>query len=56
MLRLEARPQPSQAMALASPLLALAVTVVLGVALFMLLGKERVKGLSVFFYKAVKNV
>ena len=55
MLRLEARPQPSQAMALASPLLALAVTVVLGVALFMLLGKDPVKGLSVFFYEPVKN-
>ena len=40
MLKLEARPQPSQAMSLASPLIALAVTVVFGVLLFVALGKE----------------
>ena len=31
MFKLEARPQPSQAMSIASPLIALAITVVLGV-------------------------
>jgi general nucleoside transport system permease protein len=55
MLRLEVRPQPSQAMALASPLLALVITVLLGVALFMLLGKDPVKGLSMFFVEPVKS-
>ena len=55
MLRLEARPQPSQAMALASPVLALVITVALGVALFMLLGKDPVRGLQMFFVEPVKN-
>ena len=55
MLRLETRPQPSQAMSIASPLIALAITVVVGVILFLLLGKDPVKGLQVFFYEPVKN-
>ena len=55
MLRLEARPQPSQAMALASPVLALLVTVLLGVALFSALGKDPLRGLQMFFYEPVKN-
>ena len=55
MLRLETRPQPSQAMSLASPLIALAITVVVGVILFLLLGKDPVKGLLVFFYEPVKS-
>lgn len=55
MLKLEARPQPSQAMSVASPLIALAVTVLFGVALFMLLGKDPLKGLSMFFVEPVKN-
>ena len=49
MLRLEPRPQPSARMAWASPLIALAVTVAVGVALFVLLGKDPVRGLQVFF-------
>jgi ABC-type uncharacterized transport system permease subunit len=56
MLRLEARPQPSKAMSLASPLLALAITVVIGVLLFALLGKDPVKGLQVFFVEPVKSL
>ena len=48
MLRLEARPQASRLMSLASPVLALAVTVLIGVALFMLLGKDPLRGLQVF--------
>jgi general nucleoside transport system permease protein len=55
MLRLETRPQPSQAMALASPLLALAVTVLLGMLLFAALGKDPVRALSMFFVEPVKN-
>ena len=38
MLKLEARPQPSRIWILASPLLALVITVLLGIALFALLG------------------
>ena len=55
MLRLEARPQPSRLMALLSPLLALAITVVIGLVLFWLLGKDPLRGLQVFFVEPVKT-
>ena len=55
MLRLEARPQPSKAMSLASPLVALAITVLLGMGLFVLLGKDPAKGLQMFFVEPAKN-
>ena len=55
MLKLEARPQPSQAMGIASPLIALAITVLLGVLLFSALGKDPLQGLRMFFYEPVKN-
>ena len=42
-------------MSLASPLLALAITVLIGVFLFMLLGKDPLRGLQVFFIEPVKN-
>ena len=42
-------------MSIASPLLALAITVVIGVALFILLGKDPLRGLQVFFIEPVKN-
>ena len=56
MFKLETRPQPSRVMALASPLLALAITVVVGVLLFLLLGKDPVRGLQVFFVEPVKSL
>jgi len=56
MLKLEARPQPSRLMSFASPLLALAITVVIGVGLFVLLGKDPVRGLQMFFVEPVKNL
>ena len=55
MLKLEARPQPSGLMSWASPLLALALTVLIGIALFVLLGKDPVRGLELFFVEPVKN-
>ena len=55
MLRLEARPQPSARWGYASPLLALAITVVIGVLLFMLLGKDPVRGLQIFFWEPIKS-
>ena len=55
MIRLEARPQPSKFWAYASPLLALLVTVVLGVLLFLALGKDPVKGLQVFFWEPIRS-
>ncbi len=56
MLKLESRPQPSQWMSFASPVLALAITVVIGVGLFVLLGKDPVRGLQVFFVEPVKSL
>lgn len=55
MLKLEMRPQPSPVWGYASPLLALAVTVLIGVALFVLLGKDPVRGLQVFFVEPVRS-
>ena len=55
MLKLEMRPEPSKVMSIASPLLALAVTVVIGTALFILLGKDPLRGLQVFFVEPVKS-
>src|SRR5690349_24310463 len=56
MLKLEARPEPSRAMSIASPLLALAITIVIGTILFVLLGKDPLRGLAVFFVEPVKSV
>ncbi len=56
MFKLEARPQPSKLMSSASPVLALAFTVVIGVGLFMLLGKDPLKGLQVFFVEPLKSL
>ena len=55
MLKLEPRPEPSRGWSVGSPLLALAITVVLGVLLFMALGKDPVRGLQVFFWDPVKT-
>ncbi|KAF1046019.1 MAG: hypothetical protein GAK38_02722 [Xylophilus sp.] len=54
-LRLEPRPRPSRLWSYASPLLALALTVAIGVALFAALGKDPVRGLLVFFWEPVKS-
>jgi general nucleoside transport system permease protein len=54
-LKLEARPQPSKAWGYGSPVLALLVTVVIGVVLFVALGKDPVRGLQVFFWEPVKS-
>ncbi len=55
MLKLELRPQDSQLWRFASPLLALAITVVLGIGLFVLLGKDPVRGLQMFFWEPLKS-
>jgi simple sugar transport system permease protein len=55
MLRLEPRPAPSRVWTWASPLLALAITVLIGIALFALLGKDPVRGLQVFFWEPIKS-
>lgn len=55
MFKLEARPQPSQWWSLGSPLLALLITVLIGIALFVALGKDPVRGLQVFFWEPIKS-
>ena len=55
MLKLEARPQPSQVMAIASPLIALLITVLIGAALFSALGKDPLRGLQMFFVEPIKS-
>ncbi|MDF1486633.1 ABC transporter permease [Ramlibacter sp. H39-3-26] len=54
-LKLEPRAQASRFWSYGSPLLALLVTVLIGVALFAALGKDPVRGLQVFFWEPVKN-
>ena len=56
MLKLEVRPEPSRSMSVASPLIALAITVLIGTILFVLLGKDPLRGLAVFFVEPVKSV
>jgi simple sugar transport system permease protein len=56
MFKLEARPQASKLMSLASPLLALAVTVLIGVGLFALLGKDPLRGLQMFFVEPLSSL
>ena len=55
MLKLEARPQPSAFWSYGSPLLALLVTVVIGVVLFVALGKDPIRGLEMFFWQPIRN-
>jgi ABC-type uncharacterized transport system permease subunit len=55
MLKLEARPQPSRFWCFVSPLLALLITVLIGVLLFVALGKDPVRGLQIFFWEPIKS-
>jgi ABC-type uncharacterized transport system permease subunit len=56
MLRLEARPEPSRLMALLSPVFAVTITLVVGVGLFSVLGKNPLDGLAIFFVEPVKSL
>ena len=56
MLKLETRPQPSKLMSLASPLLALLITVLIGIGLFLLLGRDPLRGLQMFFWEPIRSV
>lgn len=55
MLKLEARPQASSLWSYVSPLLALLITVAIGIMLFAALGKDPVSGLRVFFWEPIKS-
>ncbi len=56
MLKLEKRPDPSALMSWLSPLLALLLTVVCGIVLFLWLGRNPLTGLSIFFLEPVKDL
>ena len=55
MLKLEARPQPSNFWSYGSPLLALVITVVIGVIMFVALGKDPLRGLEMFFWQPIRS-
>lgn len=55
MFKLEPRATPSTALMLASPLLAVAITVCIGVLLFVALGKDPLAGLQMFFVEPLKS-
>lgn len=53
MLRLEKRPQPSQGWTFGAPVLAVLLTIVLGMALFALLGKDPILATKVIFWDPI---
>jgi ABC-type uncharacterized transport system permease subunit len=55
MLKLEARPQPSNVWSYGSPLLALVITVLIGVIMFLALGKDPLRGLEMFFWQPIRS-
>ena len=55
MLKLEARPQPSGFWSYGSPILALLLTVVIGVIMFVALGKDPLRGLEMFFWLPISS-
>ena len=55
MLKLEARPQPSQVWSYGSPILALLITVLIGVVMFVSLGKDPLRGLEMFFWLPINS-
>ncbi|HYR24850.1 MAG TPA: ABC transporter permease [Aquabacterium sp.] len=55
MFKLEPRPAPSRVLTFASPLIALALTVLIGVILFAALGKDPAAGLRMFFVEPLKG-
>jgi len=55
MFKLEPRAQTSLALAVAAPLLALAITVLIGIVLFTALGKDPVQALRLFFVEPLKD-
>ncbi|HMZ02852.1 MAG TPA: ABC transporter permease [Burkholderiaceae bacterium] len=55
MFKLEPRAQASRAMSLLSPVIALVLTVLIGVLLFSALGKDPVRALQVFFVEPIRN-
>ncbi|MFB0898739.1 MAG: hypothetical protein QMB14_03840, partial [Polaromonas sp.] len=54
-LQLEARPYASRTWGYLSPVLALLITVVIGVLLFLAMGKNPVQGFQVFFWEPIRS-
>ena len=54
-IQLTARPEPSRFWTFLSPVLALLLTVAIGVVLFIALGKDPLKGLEMFFWLPIKS-
>ncbi len=55
MLKLTPRPTPSKVWTFSSPILALVITVIVGLTLFSVLGKDPIQGLLMFFWEPVKS-
>jgi len=55
LIELEPRAEPSRWLVVASPMLALGITISLGVLLFLLLGKDPLSCLQMFFVEPIKN-
>jgi general nucleoside transport system permease protein len=55
MFKLQARSQASAFWSYASPVLALLITIIIGVFLFVALGKDPVRGLQIFFWEPIKS-
>lgn len=55
MIRLYARPAPSAAMRVGTPVLAIVLTILTGLLIFALLGKDPVRGFEVFFVNPLKT-
>lgn len=53
--KLEPRPEPSHAVAVLSPLVAIAITALIGAAIFSALGKSPSAGLGVFFLEPIRS-
>ncbi len=56
MIRLESRARPSVVMTFASPLVALVLTAAIAALLFVALGKDPVRGLSMFFVEPLNGL
>ena len=56
MIRLEARARPSVVMTFASPLVALVLTAAIAALLFVALGKDPARGLSMFFVEPLNGL
>jgi general nucleoside transport system permease protein len=55
MISLEVRSSPSKFWGIASPLLAIVITVVIGAIIFAAMGKDPARGLGVFFWEPIKS-